>query len=266
MRLDPPAAVQKAMHNTVRRMRLQQLGIFFPDLIPATADDTHGEASNEQQQQQQHSSEAGESDDNTLLIDVGLEAANLAKCRTAPHTACKAWEHKHRASLASAMNGGQWTQCRRAAVPAWGITDKTCQLCGKEYGTAAHRHACEATIPAEGWFESPQNVTRLRRKLSDKRRQLLDTRGLFAMRVSKPRGPKYDSFKWLSLPPDTADPTLRWYVDGSLVNGTVSALATTGFAIVVTDSLSNLVAWGLGNPRTGSPTPLGLKLGRWRWL
>ena len=42
MRLDPPAAVQKAMHDTVRRMRVQQLGKVFPDLIPTTPDDDVG--------------------------------------------------------------------------------------------------------------------------------------------------------------------------------------------------------------------------------
>ena len=79
-------------------------------------------------------------------------------------------------------------------------------------------------------------------------RALLDTRGLFVLKVNKPRRPEYDSFRWLSEPPDTTDDNLRWYVDGSLVNGTVPLLATTGFAIVVTDAQSNLVAWGHGTP------------------
>ena len=260
MRLDPPAAVQKAMHDTVRRMRLQQLGKIFPTLIPSAADDSdcleRNQPSSTSQPARMHPatschSNAAEEDkpcNATILIDIGLEAASLAKGRVASHSACKNWEHKHRAALTSAMNGGQWTQCRRAAVPAWGITDRMCQLCNKELGTAAHRHACEATTPAEGWFEPPENVTKLRGKLSDERRMLLDTRGLFTLRVKKPRRPEYDSFRWLSHPPDVTDPSLRWYVDGSLVNGTVPTLATTGFAIVVTDAHSNLIAWGLGTP------------------
>ena len=133
-------------------------------------------------------------------------------------------------------------------MPAWGINDKSCQLCGKAKGTALHRHECEVTIPPEGWFDLPANVSALRGKLSTQRRALLDTRGLFVLKVKKPRRPEYDSFQWLSEPPDTTDDSLRWYVDGSLVNGTAPLLATTGFAIVATDAQSNLVAWGHGTP------------------
>ena len=38
MRQDPPAAVQRAMQETTRRMRVKQLGEIFPHLIPAETD------------------------------------------------------------------------------------------------------------------------------------------------------------------------------------------------------------------------------------
>ena len=41
----------------------------------------------------------------------------------------KLWSTRCRGDLASAMCGGQWTQARKAAVPASGITDNRCQLC-----------------------------------------------------------------------------------------------------------------------------------------
>ena len=133
-------------------------------------------------------------------------------------------------------------------MPSWGITDKRCQLCHKENGTTLHRHNCEVTKPDGGWISCPNDVERLRSKLAEGRRNLLDTRGLFVLRVPKPAPPRCDTFQWLSDAPDTTDSTLTWYIDGSLVNGKIPALATTGFAIVVTDRESNLVAWGLGVP------------------
>ena len=68
------------------------------------------------------------------------------------------------------------------------------------------------------------------------------------MKVPRTEQPQYDAFQWLSDPPDTADPTLTWYIDGSLVNGKIPELATTGFAIVVTDKESNVIAWGMSIP------------------
>ena len=241
------------MHNTVRRMRLAQLSKVFPALIPGLPDDGArnsgiGPATSHEADELQQQPPGDNIGQHTVVIDMGVEAASLAKGKAAPHSACSGWEHKHRAALASAMNGGQWPQCRKASVPAWGISDKTCQLCGAANGTALHRHTCTATLPPNGWLEEPENVVKLRAKLTPKRRELLDTRGLFAIKLRKPSEPQYDTFSWLSQPPDTTDTTLRWYIDGSMVNGTVPALATMGFAIVVTDRHSNLLAWGHGIP------------------
>ena len=231
MRQDPPTAVQKAMRETARRMRVKQMGQELPHLIPSVPDVSNGN-----------------SDGDTLLIDLGTEAAMLAKGGAAPSKSCAGWQIKHRGSLMSAMSGGQWTQCRRAAVRCWEITVKMCQLCHEEEGTELHRHSCKAIMPHGGWMDCPPSVQELRSKLDPKRRNLLDIRGFFVLKVPKPPSPCFDTFEWLSEPPDVTDATLTWYIDGSLVNGKLPALATTGFAIVVTNRESDLVAWGLGVP------------------
>ena len=67
--------------------------------------------------------------------------------------------------LGSAMNGGQWSQARKAQVPSFETTSSLCQLCLQEVGTLQHRARCKATLPAEGWPKPPEGARLARSKL-----------------------------------------------------------------------------------------------------
>ena len=60
----------------------------------------------------------------TILVDFAhvlrpLTTGKGSGARTTEH-----WSPVRRADLLSALAGGQWTQARKASVPAWGIEDK----------------------------------------------------------------------------------------------------------------------------------------------
>ena len=115
----------------------------------------------------------------------------------------------------SAITGGQWTQARRASVPAFGIDDNRCQLCFGEVGTVAHRRSCQSTMPEHGWSDVPEKARLAETVIGQRRVQLLETNGMLTVKVSARPWVKYDSFQWLSQPPPMDDETLIWYIDGS---------------------------------------------------
>ena len=80
-----------------------------------------------------------------MLIRLYNVLSPMIQGKAAMSKLATAWNQKWAASLASAVNAGQWTQARKAKIPKWNISDTRCQLCLKEQGTLQHRFKCEAT-------------------------------------------------------------------------------------------------------------------------
>ena len=64
----------------------------------------------------------------TLLIDLFGVVGPLVKGKAAATKMTTRWNNSWAGDLASAMNGGQWSQTRKAKVASWNITDSRCQL------------------------------------------------------------------------------------------------------------------------------------------
>ena len=62
-------------------------------------------------------------------------------------------------------------------MPSWGITDKQCQLCRKEIGTEHTGTFARLPDPTAAGWSAQMTFKKLRGKLSDGRRNVLDTRG-----------------------------------------------------------------------------------------
>ena len=93
-----------------------------------------------------------------MLIDFFGVVSQMVKGKAPAKKMTTAWSNKWAPALASALNGGQWPQVRKAKVASWMIEDSRCQLCFKEIGTISHRFTCVATesmrckktVPKEG--------------------------------------------------------------------------------------------------------------------
>ena len=230
-RLDPPVATAAAMRNSIRRLRFAQIAADTPQLVPERGDTASGRSAH-----------------GFLTIDFAHILQPLIDGRTRVVETVKEWLPKHAPMLLSALSGGQWTQTRRAKVPKWGITDSRCQLCFDGVGNVEHRLHCRHTTPEDGWSEVPKEARLAADRISGSRKKILKTAGLLALKVPAPPPRKWDSFNWLSGEPDTMRTDLRWFIDGSFINGRWAQLATAGFGIVVVADDGELVAWGWGIP------------------
>jgi hypothetical protein len=77
----------------------------------------------------------------------------------------------------------------------------------------------------------------------------MQTRGLFALKISAPVNPVYDTFTWVvPLPPGSNAEDFRWFVDGSLFDEYKRFMRRTGFGAVAVDHHGALVACGYGVP------------------
>ena len=234
---DSPGAIAAACKESVRRWRLSRIGDLLPGLIP-----------------QQCDVGSPQCDTGTVLVYFAhvlgpLISGKGAGARTSDH-----WRPLWRGDLLSAISGGQWTQARKASVPAWGIDDSSCQLCRAATGTLEHRFECKATEPPEGWPQPPPAATHLLRRLSAQRKQLLATRGLLVLRLPAPPPDEDGYFQW-DLEPDYVNlHDTCWYFDGSLLNGKWKAYRTTGFGIVVTSTAGDLLGYGKGAPPSWGAT------------
>jgi hypothetical protein len=169
--------------------------------------------------------------------------------RFKPPAGCT-WDGKWAALLTSAMNGGQWTQARKAQVASFETSSNLCQLCFKEVGTLQHRGQCIATRPEGGWPRPPKEARLARSRLSEARERHLDTRALFTVRVPAPPGRQDGRFEWIRAP-DLNDPAINeatWYFDGSMLDGKVDLLRATGFGIAITSPEGDLLGTAKGNP------------------
>ena len=230
--LDSPAAIVKACDSSVRRWRLNKICKALPGLEAGRIEVPHRIG------------------DTALLIDF-TEAVHPAVRgkRFKPPDGCT-WETKWAASLASAMNGGQWPQVRKAQVPSFEASSSLCQLCLKEVGTLQHRACCTVTRPEGGWPKVPKKAELARKKLQEARTRFLDTRALLTITVPAPAARQDGRFEWLRLP-DLNDPAIddaTWYFDGSMFDGKVQLLRATGFGIAITSPEGDLLGTARGNP------------------
>ena len=229
-RLDPPAAIKKAVKQSTRRWRLQQIAKEVPGLMPVRSDIGDGKHAN------------------TRTVDCSAAALSaLVRGKGAPKD-YKDWSCSFRPSLTSAVAGGQWPQAKKARVKAWRITDPNCQLCGESVGTLAHRFECRITRPNEGWPAHPESADHALTRMGAGRRAILQTHGLSCVKVPVDVRPKEGTFEWLSAQPDVTRSDLVWYTDGSCSDPTSPETARYGFAVVVVSTSGELLGYGAGTP------------------
>jgi len=91
-------------------------------------------------------------------------------------------------------------------------------------------------------------MDRLITGLDAQRQELLLTKGLMALKVEVPPPSEDGWFKWL-MPLDKYEcRDLRWFIDGSALDGPHQLTTRLGFAIVVTSFEGQLVAYAFGCP------------------
>jgi hypothetical protein len=112
------------------------------------------------------------------------------------------WTPAYKASMVSAISGGQWTQSRLASVRGW-TDDSLCQLCRAEVGTVAHRRCCPAIMPVGGWPLPLKDASVFCAQLEVSRRNLALDRGLLVAQIIVPPAPVEESFQWFLPPPPT---------------------------------------------------------------
>jgi hypothetical protein len=230
--LDSPAAIVKACEASVRRWRLDRVCKAIAGLDPGRIDVPH------------------KIGDRSLLVDFAAAVNPLVRGKSCKTPKDCIWERKWGAMLASAMNGGQWPQARKAQVAAFGTTSSLCQLCFKEVGTLQHRAVCEATRPEGGWPPPPKAAELARSKLGDTRKRLLDTRGLAVFRITAPPIRQDGALHW-QRQPDLNDPAVdeaTWYFDGSMQEGKLEPLRATGFGLAVVSPNGDLLGAARGTP------------------
>ena len=131
------------------------------------------------------------------------------------------------------------------------MEDNRCQLCLQAVGTLAHRHACTATAPPEGWPPPAPKASLVLGKVSETRKTiLLRDSALLAVRLLSMSFDQHGQFRWL-MPVASDDQRLDdvvWYCDGSMLNGRRKAVKATGFGIAVVSKHGDLLAYGLGRP------------------
>ena len=180
----------------------------------------------------------------TLLVSFLAPVAALLKHKGVAKEVV--WNRAWAADLASAMSAGQWTQARKAAVPHFQVESNLCQLCKEQVGTLLHRFECSATMPDGGWPRVPEQGWKALGKLSNRRLEVLATRGFLVAKVPAPvRTGEW--FTWLLQLSDD-DPDDVWYVDGSLFDAKFADFASAGFSVVVLARNGTLKAYGHGAP------------------
>ena len=199
----------------------------------------------------QGGAETGQQD---LLVGCLSGVSRLLKGKSCPRSAgpvADMWMKKMRGGLASALSGGQWSQTRKASVPAFGITDSQCQLCHTAPGTLEHRFRCEATRPSQGWPDTPPLARKALGTIGAKRREVLKDRGLLVIRLPARSHADEGEFRWIVDPTECeVIDNAAWYFDGSMLNGRWKALRLTGFGVAVATPAGDLLGNGLGWPPT----------------
>ena len=230
-KVDPPCMIARAAKEAVTRARNRAISTQLPGLLPVCSDVPDPQCVG-----------------SLALIDLSRITARIAGGKVSSIKEVLEWRTEIASSLRSAATGAQWTHTRRCMVPAFGLTDKSRQLCHSADGTAAHRWTCPSTAPADGWTPVPPKAAAVANVIGSRRTQLLEEHGLLTVAVPKRAWRKFDTYQWISKPPDPCRRDLVWYVDGSGFNTRWAELATYGFGIAVVSDKGDLVAWGNGVP------------------
>ena len=236
---DSPSYIAEEVREAVRRWRFARITQNMTYLTPLVVD---VDATPLSDGNRQRTSEPG-----IYSLDFVDMLGNLLRRSKMPLGDFPLWENRHATSLISAITGGQWPQARLASVRRW-TDDDRCQLCVSHCGTLAHRHECCATMPHEGWPQPSDRVKRFIDSLCGPRRALLETRGLLCIKVTVPPAPRGSSFKWIRSPTDDFPDDAKWYIDGSLIDGSWAFAKRIGFGIVVASPVGDLLAFGYGVP------------------
>ena len=234
LRLDPPAVIERAARESVRRWRLARIANSFTCLreFCYSRRNSQGEVTH------------------LLCRDVvdlshvlrPVLAGKARSCRDAPR-----WSAKHSSMLLSAISGGQWPQARLASTRSF-TDDDRCQLCLQEQGTLEHRYHCTVTRPPDGWVKPHSDSQQLIDSLPAEQRHLLRTRGLLFARAASSLLSQEANLVWLLEPPEIMPDDVRFYVDGSAMDPTLKFFTSVGFAIVVVAFDGALLGVALGTP------------------
>ena len=161
---------------------MERIVAIFPQLIPAHLD-VHAVA-------------------NTPAVNIDMFGvlSPMVKGKAPTTKLTTPWLNKWGASLSSAVNGGQWTQTRKAKVAKWAISDVRCQLCFKQPGTTQHRFCCETTAPFRSAEPLPKMAEMAKTKISCERFELIRNRGVGVIRLPAPKIRVHGTFRWLRNP------------------------------------------------------------------
>jgi len=258
--LDSPAAVANIAARSVRRWQFCRVAHGFPTLVPALADrgpgmgppDARAEPPTDHPQCALAPPDLPALAARTVrlpqsVVDFGTTLGRVLGSRRPLRKLVPQLDFCHRPYLRSTLCGRQWTQLRVAQAsrtPA----ETECQLCRQHTGTLLHRRYCSAIVPADGWPALPKAAEARLGTLDDPRRQLLLSRGFFAMRLPYSVRPVDGWLRWHSAIPGNYAGAGYWYVDGSLVDGPDRSTARCGFSMVLVDNAGDLLAYASGAP------------------
>jgi len=185
-----------------------------------------------------------------MILDFATALAPMLRGKTSSRRIGQQWDNAWKGDAMSAMCGGQWSQVKKASVPAFGIDDVRCQLCPSEPGAVLHRFSCPATEQGCA-LQPPQPAAALAaRTLSDDRLRIAKTRALVSLRLPEPPTRQQGIYRWHAEPnwDSVALTDAVWYCDGSMLQGRLAALRTTVFGIAVVASNGHLLGFGSGRP------------------
>ena len=249
LRRDAPAAVKNAVDKAVIRWRAANLLEKFTTtthLLKTTIRPPPHVTLGMQQQWRRANAMA--SIQHFPEVIGSLSGARESSCEKRKNSG---WSSAYAPYLISAVAGRQWPQARAASVkkPGW-PKDPRCRLCMKADGTLDHRHTCAAI--AERCSDCPPPQPSIANALLYSSQQALSlwrTRGIGGFRVFIPNRPLEGRIQWLMTPKSHVDPaSLDWYVDASLVDGTLGPCARYGVAGIAVDMRGHLVAAWKGVP------------------
>ena len=231
LRSDPPAAVKNAVDRAVIRWRAANVLEHFTvtaQLLKTSLKPPNVVIPGMQQQWRRANAMAS-----IQHFPEILGSLTGVKGTSADAGKKRGWSSSYAPYLVSAVAGRQWPQARAASVnkPGW-PDDPRCRLCMEGNGTFEHRHSCKVIAEREAAPPPPQpSILSPLLYASQASMHLWRTRGIGGFRVFVPNRSTEGEARWLITPRSHIDPaSLAWYVDASLVDGTLGPCARYGVA------------------------------------
>ena len=252
--LDSPAAVARAVRESVSRWQARQAMMQVSGCIPEVDDFTVTAPPSDLKIPPEFLPPAylpAWTPQSVILITAPL--ARLMHSKAARLATVPEFTAVHRPSLVSAVTAGQWPQTRMLKLfPE--EDDNSCQLCKGAPGTLMHRYQCPATTPPHGWPAYPADASRFVESLSAPRRMALHTRVFLALRVPTPLPAQEGWCRWLKGSTD---------VFGAAPSSTASSRRWAGLALQLSSLVLTVSCWAyaMGPRPLGSLTPPEPKLG-----